>query len=162
MATIAAILDRLVVKGVDRVGPRHQEDFHQIRPFASEDIFFFAKPIDNSRIIRQADPEAGRAQFWMIGGSLMGAIALVALMLPALYSAVAGYKIEALRQERSRLTNERTSLELAEEKILTPRHLEELAKKQSFVDPDPMRVVYLEGHDRFVAKRTAQSHSRLQ
>ena len=87
---------------------------------------------------------------------MTGAIALIALMLPALYGAFSGYKIEALREERTRLVNERTSLELAEARILSPQHLQELAHKQSFIDPDPQRIVYLDARpDTTVARRGA-------
>lgn len=148
MATIAAILDRLSARGLDQAAPRvgnREADPFGIRPIPNEDIFFFTKRIDNSMVVRQSDPRSGRACAWMIGASMSGAVALIALMLPALYGSFAGYKIEALRQEKSRLINERTELELAEAKVLNPTHLQELAKKQSFVDPEPTRIVYLNG-----------------
>ena len=67
-------------------------------------------------------------------------------MLPALYSAFAGYKIEALRQEKHRLTvGKRQPGAGRKPRSLSPQHLEELAAKQSFVDPDPQKIVYLEG-----------------
>ena len=57
---------------------------------------------------------------------------------------MAGYKMEALRQERQRLELDRASLELEETKLLSPARLEELARMQRFVDPAPEAVVYLE------------------
>lgn len=130
------------------------EDPYRIRPVANEDVFFFSKTIDNSRVIRQADPREGRDCAFMIGTSLTGSVALVALMLPALYGSFAGYKVEALRQERARLTNERAALDLAEARILNPQRLQELAQKQSFIDPNPQKIVYLDAaHDGAVAKR---------
>lgn len=126
-----------------RAGHREREAF-KLRPIASEDVFFFTKRVDNSRLVRQADPHAGRAQGWMIAGSMLGALALVAVMLPALSTAVAGYKIESLRQEKGRLLNERAALDLAEARYVSTQHLQELARKQNFIDPDPQNVVYLE------------------
>jgi hypothetical protein len=74
-------------------------------------------------------------------------------MLPLMYNAFAGYKIEQLRQEKARLVNERVMLDLQEAKFLNPAHLQELAKKQRFVDPDPQTVIYLDGkQDGAVAK----------
>ena len=52
---------------------------------------------------------------------------------------MAGYKIEALRQERQRLELDRAALELAEAKLLSPARLEQLARMQRFVDPAPER-----------------------
>lgn len=89
---------------------------------------------------------------------MIGAVALVALMLPALSGFFAGSKVVALRSEQTRLINERTALDLQEAKILSPQHLQELADKQSFVDPDPQRIVYLESKpDGAVAKRLVAS-----
>jgi hypothetical protein len=90
----------------------------------------------------------------MIGASMAGAVAIVAVMLPALYGAFAGYKLEELREERTRLTHEHVLLELQEAKFLNPQHLQELADKQNFVDPDPRKIVYLDSkHDGTEAKR---------
>ena len=156
MATLAAILDRLAAREVDALSSHVQNrepDSNRIRAFANEDVFFFTKRIDNSRIVRQQDPAAGRACWGTIGASLAGAVALVAVMLPALYSAFAGYKLEELRAEKTTLMHERVLLDLQEAKFLNPQHLQELANKQSFVDPDPRKIVYLEGkQDGTVAK----------
>jgi hypothetical protein len=157
MATLAAILDRLALREADGLSSHVQTrepDSDRIRAFANEDVFFFTKRIDNSRIVRQQDPSAGRVCWGMIGASMAGAVAIVAVMLPALYSAFAGYKLEELREERARLTHDHVLLELQEAKFLNPRHLQELADKQSFVDPDPRKIVYLDSKpDGVEAKR---------
>jgi hypothetical protein len=148
MATIASILNRLGAREVDAFSSHTQgrePNCPRIRAFANEDVFFFTKRIDNSQIVRQHDPAAGRVAWGMIGASMAGAVAIVAVMLPALYGAFAGYKLEELREERAHLTHERVLLELQEAKFLNPRHLQELADKQSFVDPDPSKIVYLDG-----------------
>ncbi len=159
MATLAAILDRLAVaRGLDEVSPRvrtRDEDPSRIRAFANEDVFFFTKRIDNSRVVRQEDPRVGRVCWSMIGLSMTGAVALVAVMLPSLYGAFAGYKIEALREERAHLMQERVMLDLQEAKFLSPQHLQELANKQNFVDPDPQNVIYLD------AKQNGAMASRI-
>jgi cell division protein FtsL len=83
------------------------------------------------------------------------AVVVIALLLPSLNRLMAGYKMEALRQERQRLELDRASLELAETKLLSPARLEELARMQRFVDPAPEAVVYLEGNksDAILAKK---------
>ena len=39
------------------------------------------------------------------------------------------------------------SLELQEAKMLSPARMEELARQQQFVDPEPAKVVYLDSKD---------------
>ena len=66
---------------------------------------------------------------------------------------MAGYRMEALRQEQQRLELDRASLEFQETKLLSPARLEELARMQRFVDPGARSGVYLEGKsDNVVAK----------
>ena len=50
---------------------------------------------------------------------------------------MAGYRLEALHQEKQRLELDRSALELEEAKLLSPARLEELARMQRFVDPAP-------------------------
>lgn len=149
MATIAGILDRLsITKGYDEVASQvrsRQDNPYRIRPVANEQTYFFAKKIDNSRVVRQADPRSGRICWRWIGSAFTATLAVVALLSPVLYGMVEGYKIEALRQERQHLVAERSVLDLKEAKLTSPERLERLAIAQSFVDPDPQRIVYLHG-----------------
>ena len=150
MATLATILDRfLAAKDLEQAAPRtrvlEQEDSYAVPSFPNEDVYFYIKPIDNSRVLREADPAARRACWKLIGSSLMIAALVIGLCLPGLYSLIAGYRLEALRQERDRLILDRTALEYQESKLLDPARLEELAKMQQFMDPAPTKVVYLDG-----------------
>ena len=150
MATLANIFDRLMAtRGFDeaasRVRTEEREEPFALRRFPNDDVFFFAKKIDNSRVVRESDPAAGRICWRMIGSSVAAVVLVIAILLPSVYGHIAGYKIEALRQERQRLEVERAALELEESKMVSPARLEELARKQFFIDPAPQRVVYLEG-----------------
>jgi len=150
MATLATILDRfLAAKDLEQAAPRtrvfEQEDSYAVPAFPNEDVYFYIKPIDNSRVLREADPAARRACWKLIGSSLMIAALVIGLCLPGLYTFIAGYRLEALRQERDRLVLDRTALEYQESKLLDPARLEELAKMQQFIDPAPTKVVYLDG-----------------
>ena len=159
MATLATILDRFTAtKGYEEAAPRtrvlEQEDPFLVPSFPNEDVYFYIKPIDNSRVLREADPAARRACWKMIGSSLVIAALVISLFLPGLYGLVAGYRLEALRQERSRLMLDRANLEYQESKLLDPARLEELARYQQFVDPAPTNVVYLDSKsDQVFAKK---------
>jgi hypothetical protein len=146
MATLANIFDRFTAARADEQAcSREQENLFRLRPLANEDVFFYHKRIDNTRVVREADPRAGRVCWRLIGSSIASAVLLSAILVPSLYGLMAGYRIESLRQERQRLETERASLELDEARLLRPERLIELARKQRFVDPEPQKVVYLEG-----------------
>ena len=147
MATLATILDRFVAAKSSeqpRVRVLEEVDPFEIPPFPNEDVYLYVKRIDNSQVLRESDPAARRVCWRLIGTSFAVAVVVIGLLLPTLYGLIAGYRMEALRQERQRLELDRASLELAEAKLLSPARLEELAKMQQFIDPAPQKVVYLD------------------
>jgi hypothetical protein len=149
MATLATILDRFITaKNLDQAAPRtrvlEHEDPFEVPAFPNEDVYFYIKRINNAHVLREADPAARRACWKLIGSSLVIAALVIGLLLPGLYGLVAGYRLEALRQEQNRLNLDRATLEYQESKLLDPARLEELAKMQQFVDPEPTKVVYLD------------------
>ncbi|HEV2202521.1 MAG TPA: hypothetical protein VGR73_22110 [Bryobacteraceae bacterium] len=115
-----------------------------VRSFANEDIYFHVKRIDNSRVVRQADPKARGVCWKMIGSVAAAALLLIGVLLPSAYGLLAGYQIQALKEESKRLSNEQASLELEEAALLSPARMEQLAREQQFTDPEPQKVVYLD------------------
>lgn len=149
MATLANILDRFAApKSFEQRAPRarvlEEVDPFEVPPFPNEDVYFYVKRIDNARVLRESDPAARKVCWRLIGTSFAVAVVVIGLLLPTLYGLIAGYRMEALRQERQRLDLDRASLELAEAKLLSPARLEELARIQQFIDPAPQKVVYLD------------------
>ena len=159
MATLATILDRFVAaKSFEQSAPLarmlEEVDPFEVPPFPNEDVYFFIKRIDNARVLRESDPAARKICWRLIGSSFAVAVVVIGLLLPSLYGLIAGYRMEALRQERQRLELNRASLELQEAKLLSPARLEELAKMQQFIDPAPQKVVYLDSKsDQKLAQR---------
>jgi hypothetical protein len=157
MATLATVLDKLFENQINRAGSatHRVEASTAVRPFANEDIFFRVKRIDNSRVVRAADPQARQDCWKMIGSMVVAAVLLIVVLLPGAYSLLAGFQIQALRQEAHRLVNEQASLELKEAELLSPARMQELARDQQFVDPPSQKVVYLDGQgDAQVAQNT--------
>ena len=161
MATSATWYDRLLGKsGVEahagqmaEAEARRASDY-RLRPFPNEDVHFFTKRIDNSRVIRQEDPQAPSTCWKMIGGASASAALLICMMLPSGYRLMAGYQIEELKNEREKLERSKAELELQEAKLLSPERLAQLADMQEFVDPHPSRIVHLsEKTDLTVAMR---------
>lgn len=119
-----------------------------LRPFPNEEIWLFRKVVDNSALVREADPEAGRrCRRWI---ALTAAATLVAALClwPRVEGTIAGYRIEALKQERETLLAQRAALDAAEAKLLDPRRLQELARIQQLVDPAPSQIVHLNSESR--------------
>jgi len=150
MATLATVYSRLFTAGAERsaAAPKKSAPGRgpsiPVRVFPNEDLYLFVKRIDNSRLVRQADPQA-RGDCWkMIGSAGVAAMLLIGVLLPSAYGLLAGYRIQSLKEEGKRLATEQASLELREAKLLSPARMEELARIQQFVDPEAQKVVYLD------------------
>jgi len=149
--TLATIFDRFfAARALEQAASRvreQEEDLFRLRRFANDDVYFYIKSIDNSRVVRETDPAARGVCWKMIGSSIAVAVLTMGLLLPMLQGLIAGYRLETLRHERQRLELERASLELEETKLVSPARLDELARLQRFVDPAPQKVVRLEQRD---------------
>ena len=136
-----------------RRGGSSLDESTRIRSFANEDILFYVKRIDNSGVVRAADP-ASRNRALKLAASMFGAaVLLIGVLLPGAYGLMAGYHIQSLERDNQRLTSEKASLELEESKLLSPARMEELAREQQFFDPAPEKVQYLEGAPGSVAMK---------
>jgi hypothetical protein len=157
MATLAAVFNRFFEKGLDQGESAERAAIHstRLRAFANEDIFFYVKRIDNSRVVREADPAARGACWKLIGSVVAAVVLLIAVLMPSAYGLLAGYKIQSLRLEGQRLATEQASLESQESALLSPARMEELARQQQFVDPAPQSVIYLDGQGTQAAKTAA-------
>src|SRR5450631_3822422 len=85
-----------------------------LRALPQEDVFFYCKKIDNSRLVREHDPRAHGACWSAIGGATVLLALLTGVLAPSVASTLAGYKLESLRAEERRLVDERRTLELQE------------------------------------------------
>lgn len=145
MATLANIFGRFGGQAetpLPAAGPA-LDGSTRVRPFANEDIYFFVKHIDNSAVIRAADPAAERASWRMVGAAAAAAVFLIGVLIPKAYGVLDGYKIQALRLEQQSLVDERAALELEEAHLMSPERMAILAKEQKFVDPSGDSIVYL-------------------
>lgn len=123
-----------------------ERDPFLLRMLPHEDVFLYCKKIDNSRLVREADPES-RNQCWSaIGAACLALALLTGVLAPGAASTLAGYRIEVLRAEAHRLADERRALELQQAELLSPQRLEELAQKQNLVTPSSSQVVHLDNH----------------
>jgi hypothetical protein len=126
----------------------------RVRAFANDDIYFFVKRIDNTGVVRQADPRAGGTCWKLIGSVGAAVVLLIGVLLPGAYSLLAGYEVQVLKQEQARLINEQSSLEIQAAQLLTPARMEQLAREQQFIDPPSQKVVYLDNKGGSLAMNT--------
>jgi hypothetical protein len=123
---------------------RLEADPYLLRPLPGEDIFLYAKRIDNARVVRQADPRARGAAFSAAGVMCVLAALLTASVAPRVANYFAGYRIEALRQERQQLIDERMVLDVEEAKMLRLDRLEDLARRRGLIPPKTGQLYELE------------------
>lgn len=117
----------------------------RLRPIANEDVYLFVKRIDNSSVVRAADPAARRARSRSVATGFIAALLVIAGLVPAAYNTMAGFTLQNLRAEQTHLKQQRSQLDYAEAQLLNFDRLEKLAKSLQMVDPDPTQVQVLEG-----------------
>jgi hypothetical protein len=121
-----------------------QESTYLLRPLPNDAIYFYSKKIDNSRVVRQADPEA-RGECWGAVGAAGVLLMLGAsIIAPHVGSVLAGYKLEALKQERQSLLDQKRDLEVKEAGLLSPERLNDLARVRSLGSPAADQVIHLD------------------
>jgi cell division protein FtsL len=160
MASIATVYNKMFPKSIE-LGeeggtPRlvsAGEESARVRAFANEDIYLWVKRIDNTRVVRKADPAASGMCWKLIGTAVAAAILLIAVLLPSAYGLMAGYQIQQLKDEGQRLSNELSALELEQTTLVSPARMDELARMQQFIDPAPQKLIYLDGRSLALNKK---------
>ena len=126
------------------VAVRTEKNPHMLRALPNDDILFYCKKIDNSRLVREADPQGRGACWTAIGGACVLVALLTSAFVPTVATTLAGYKLEALRSEERRLAAEYRNLDLQEAVLLSPARLDKLAKDNHLVPPTSRQVVHLD------------------
>jgi len=150
MATLPAFWKRVeATRPEETVTPaqsRTERDTYQLRALPQDDVFFFCKKIDNSRLVREADPRGRHADWSAIGVASLAVLILAGVLVPGAMSTISGYRLESLRAEERRLTDESRALDLQEAELLSPDRLDKLARDQNMVTPKADQVFHLEGN----------------
>ena len=129
-------------EGTGRI--RLEADPYLLRPLPGEDVFLYAKQIENGRVVRLADPHSRSAALSAAGAMCLLAVFLTGSVAPRVANYFAGYRIEALRQERQRLIDEHMVLDVEYAKMQRLDRLQELAHRRGLVPPEPGQVIQLE------------------
>jgi len=116
---------------------------YALRALPYEDLYFYRKSIDNSRLVRQHDPHEGSECWSTIGALCVVTIIVITTLAPSVAGLLAGYQIHELETEHARLLNEQRVLEAREAEMLNPQRLERLAVDLKLQVPDRGQVVHL-------------------
>lgn len=124
--------------------PRVRQDPYALRALPQDDVFFYCKKIDNSRLVREPDPKAGGACWSLIGAACITVLLLTGVATFRVATTMDGYKLEELRAEQRRLLDEGRELDLQQAELLSPQRLAKLAKGQNLTTPAAGQVFHLE------------------
>lgn len=109
--------------------------------------FYFQKTIDNSRIVKVADPKR-RREVRMFSASVAALFLLLMFYAWQHFSAVEyGYRIEAQKAERDRLVELNRTMKLEEAGLRDPGRIDGLARQMGLTAPQPGQVVRLENEE---------------
>src|SRR5215472_4952459 len=103
--------------------------------------FYFPKAIDNSRLVKAVDPKRHR-EIRVFSASVAVLFLLMMFYAWQHFRAIEyGYRIEAQKAERSRLTELNRSLKLEEASLRDPGRIDTLARQMGLKSPDPGQVL---------------------
>ncbi|HKS95851.1 MAG TPA: cell division protein FtsL [Terriglobia bacterium] len=109
---------------------------------------FFAKTIDNSRLVKVTDPHRAR-EMRMFSLALVALFVLVMLYAWQHFSAIEyGYRIEALNAQKNQLTETNRALRLEEASLRDPERIDALARRMGLQTPQAGQVVHMNPDER--------------
>lgn len=105
---------------------------------------YFAKQIDNSRLVKIADPARSR-EMRVLVASLVMLFAIMMVYALQHYSAIEyGYKNEALRIQRDSLVEANRQLKLEQASLQEPARIDQLARQMGLQAPAAGQLVRME------------------
>ena len=106
---------------------------------------FFAKHIDNSRIVKADDPERQR-EMRIFALTMTLLFALVMVYVWQHFSAIEmGYQVEAQKTEVERLKEQNRQFRLTEAELTEPQRIDKIAKQLGLDAPAPGQVIRTDG-----------------
>ena len=105
---------------------------------------YFAKPIDNSRLVKVEDPAHGR-EMKQFGFALCCLFLLVMTYAFQHFKAIEyGYKIESLKSQRDRLVDNNRDLRLQDASLRDPARIDTLARRMGLQSPQAGQVIRMD------------------
>jgi hypothetical protein len=148
MATLPSFFRRAIAAPARRPeAVRATYDPYRLRALPHEDVYLYSKRVDNSRVVREADPQAGRICRSAVGMACACVALLCLILAPNLANTFSASKLERLRTDERVLLEQRQYFQAREAELLSPQHLDELAKARGLVTPAAGQVKHLEPKD---------------
>ncbi len=118
--------------------------------------FYFTRSIDNSRLVKAADPVRVR-EMRVFGAALTVLFSLIMIYGLQHFSAIEGsYRVEAEKQVRDQLREENRKLRLSEAQLTQPGRIDGMARQLGLAEPAPGQVVHPNAHPDESAPSLAQ------
>ena len=137
-------------------------DPFELRALPYDHIYFYSKRIDNSRMVRQANPAASQESWSAVGALAVLLVLGGSIIAPHVASVLAGYKLESLKQERQALVDQGRSLSVSEAGLLSPARLANLAPARRLTSPGVEQIVHLDSVASDVSVASSRpAHSRV-
>ena len=104
--------------------------------------FYFAKRIDNSRLVKAPDPVRVR-QMRVFSAAIAVLFSLIMVYgLQHFYAIESGYRVESEKQMRDQLREENRQLRLAEAQLTQPGRIDSMARQLGLAEPQPGQVIH--------------------
>jgi cell division protein FtsL len=108
---------------------------------------FFAKHIDNTRLVKADDPER-RREMRTFSAVMSVLFVLVMVYVWQHFSAIEiGYHVETQKQQVEQLREENRQLRLTEAQLTDPERIDKIAKQLGLDAPQPGQVIRPDGSD---------------
>lgn len=144
MATLAWLFEKKASRSAAAPfrGRKAQDQFY-LRPMPNEDIHVFVKKIDNTRVVREQDPQANASAWKTISMACLAALIVVGMIVPIANSYLAGYAVTEMEKQNSQMKAQLARLSVRESELTSVEALARAAKNQTFLDPSPETMVVL-------------------
>jgi cell division protein FtsL len=102
---------------------------------------FYAKRLDNSRLVKAADPVRVREMRTFTAAMTVLFVIVMFYGLQHFSAIEYGYKVEAQKQQRTMLEEQNRELRLTEAQLCDPHRIDQMARKLGLGAPRPGQVV---------------------
>jgi len=105
---------------------------------------YFAKAIDNSRLVKMEDPQRSRER-WQLCAALVFLFLLVFGYTWQHFRAIEyGYQIESAKRELAEMTEMNHALRLEDASLRNPERIDLLARRMGLMPPEPGQVIRMD------------------